>query len=106
MSASWILDIPVRGIANQETGKVRLVMGLNAAPAGSQLVKDWGQVSTRLSRCATNLTPNLFVVNDFGSTWHTRSAAEWRSDPVQPFRGPTVGRALGNQPTLPAEPAS
>jgi hypothetical protein len=37
-SESWILDIPVRGIANQETGKVRLVMGLDAAPAGSQLV--------------------------------------------------------------------
>ena len=37
-SESWLLDIPVRGIPNQETGKVRLVMGLNAAPAGSQLV--------------------------------------------------------------------
>lgn len=37
-SESWILDIPVRGIANQETGEVRLIMDLNAAPAGSQLV--------------------------------------------------------------------
>jgi hypothetical protein len=37
-SESWILDIPVRGIANQETGEVRMIMGLNAAPAGSQLV--------------------------------------------------------------------
>ncbi|HEV2720082.1 MAG TPA: vWA domain-containing protein [Thermoanaerobaculia bacterium] len=37
-SESWLLDVPVRGIPNQETGKVRLVMGLDAAPAGSQLV--------------------------------------------------------------------
>src|SRR5437667_4367410 len=37
-SESWVLNIPVRFIANQETGEVRLVMGLNAAPAGSQLV--------------------------------------------------------------------
>ena len=37
-SESWVLNIPVRFIANQETGEVRLVMGLSAAPAGSQLV--------------------------------------------------------------------
>jgi len=37
-SESWVLDIPVRFIANQETGEVRIIMGLNAAPAGSQLV--------------------------------------------------------------------
>src|SRR5256885_10950578 len=37
-SESWVLNIPVRFIANQETGEVRIVMGLNAAPAGSQLV--------------------------------------------------------------------
>jgi hypothetical protein len=37
-SESWVLNIPVRGIANQESGQVRLVMGLSAAPAGSQLV--------------------------------------------------------------------
>src|SRR6266545_1827323 len=37
-SESWVLNIPVRFIANQETGEVRLVMGLSAAPAGAQLV--------------------------------------------------------------------
>ena len=41
-SESWVLNIPVRFIANQETGEVRLVMGLNAAPAGSQLVVNGG----------------------------------------------------------------
>ena len=37
-SEAFILNIPVRGIANQETGMVRAVLTLNAAPAGSQLV--------------------------------------------------------------------
>jgi von Willebrand factor type A domain len=37
-SEAWILNIPVRFIANQETGEVRIVMDLNAAPAGAQLV--------------------------------------------------------------------
>src|ERR1043165_5431563 len=37
-SESWILDVPLRGIANQETGEVRMLMDLNAAPAGAQLV--------------------------------------------------------------------
>src|SRR6185436_11195340 len=35
---AWVLNIPLRFIANQETGEVRLVMNLSAAPAGSQLV--------------------------------------------------------------------
>src|SRR5258708_3785672 len=37
-SESFILNIPVRGNANQETGEVRIALGLNAAPAGAQLV--------------------------------------------------------------------
>jgi hypothetical protein len=37
-SEAWILNIPVRFIANQETGEVRIVLDLNAAPAGAQLV--------------------------------------------------------------------
>jgi hypothetical protein len=37
-SEAWILNIPVRGIPNQETGEVRMLLELNAAPAGSQLV--------------------------------------------------------------------
>ncbi|HEY6138012.1 MAG TPA: VWA domain-containing protein [Thermoanaerobaculia bacterium] len=37
-SESWILDVPLRGIANQETGEVRMLMDLSAAPAGAQLV--------------------------------------------------------------------
>jgi hypothetical protein len=35
---AWILNIPVRFIANQETGMVRATLELSAAPAGSQLV--------------------------------------------------------------------
>lgn len=35
---AWVLNIPLRFIANQETGEVRLLMNLSAAPAGSQLV--------------------------------------------------------------------
>src|SRR5258708_5506545 len=35
---SFILNIPIRGNANQETGEVRIALGLNAAPAGAQLV--------------------------------------------------------------------
>jgi hypothetical protein len=35
---AWILNIPVRGIVNQESGMVRVTLELNAAPAGSQLV--------------------------------------------------------------------
>jgi hypothetical protein len=37
-SESFTLNIPVRGNAQQETGEVRIVMGLSAAPAGAQLV--------------------------------------------------------------------
>jgi hypothetical protein len=37
-SESWLLDIPLRGIQNDETGKVRLLMDLDSPPAGSQLV--------------------------------------------------------------------
>lgn len=37
-SEAFILNIPVRGIANQETGEVRVALGLSAAPAGAQLV--------------------------------------------------------------------
>ena len=37
-SEAWILDIPTRGIANQETGEVRIVFELNASPSGAQLV--------------------------------------------------------------------
>jgi hypothetical protein len=36
-SESFVLNIPIRGNAQQETGEVRVVMGLSAAPAGSQL---------------------------------------------------------------------
>jgi hypothetical protein len=37
-SEAWILDIPTRGIPNQESGMVRVTLELSAAPAGSQLV--------------------------------------------------------------------
>ena len=37
-SEAWILNIPVRGIPNQESGMVRATLELSAAPAGSQLV--------------------------------------------------------------------
>src|ERR1051325_1378060 len=37
-SESWILDVPLRGIANQETGEVRMLMDLSPPPAGAQLV--------------------------------------------------------------------
>jgi hypothetical protein len=37
-SEAWILNIPVRGNANQESGMVRATLELDAAPAGSQLV--------------------------------------------------------------------
>jgi len=37
-SESFTLNIPVRFNANQETGEVRITLGLNAAPAGAQLV--------------------------------------------------------------------
>src|SRR5258707_11093806 len=36
-SESFILNIPVRGNANQETGEVRIALGFNAAPADAQL---------------------------------------------------------------------
>ena len=35
---AWLLDIPVRGNAQQETGEVRIVLNLSAAPNGSQVV--------------------------------------------------------------------
>src|SRR5436305_1155872 len=34
-SESWVLNIPLRFIANQETGEVRMIMDLDAAPPGS-----------------------------------------------------------------------
>ena len=37
-SEAWILNIPVRGIPNQESGMVRATLELDSAPAGSQLV--------------------------------------------------------------------
>jgi hypothetical protein len=37
-SESFILNIPVRGNANQETGEVRIALGLSAPPGGAQLV--------------------------------------------------------------------
>jgi hypothetical protein len=37
-SESFTLNIPIRGNANQETGEVRIALGLNAPPAGAQLV--------------------------------------------------------------------
>ena len=37
-SEAWILNIPIRGIPNQETGMVRATLTLGAPPAGSQLV--------------------------------------------------------------------
>jgi len=37
-SESFLLNIPLRFNAQQETGEVRIVLGLDAAPAGSQLV--------------------------------------------------------------------
>jgi hypothetical protein len=35
---AWLLDIPVRGNSQQETGEVRIVLELSAAPNGSQIV--------------------------------------------------------------------
>jgi hypothetical protein len=37
-SEAWILNIPVRGIPNQESGMVRATLELSASSAGSQLV--------------------------------------------------------------------
>jgi hypothetical protein len=37
-SEAWVLDIPLRGNTQQETGEVRIWLGLNAAPQGAQLV--------------------------------------------------------------------
>src|SRR5689334_21615618 len=50
-SEAWILDIPVRGIANQETGMARVTLELSAAPAGSQLVV--GSTTLNLGDSAT-----------------------------------------------------
>ncbi|HEV2720083.1 MAG TPA: vWA domain-containing protein [Thermoanaerobaculia bacterium] len=49
---SWLLDIPVRGIPDQETGQVRLVMGLSAAPSGAQLIVN-GTTTLNLGGSAT-----------------------------------------------------
>ncbi len=51
-SESFILDIPVRGNPQQETGKVRVVFGLSAAPAGAQLVVN-GATTINLGSSAT-----------------------------------------------------
>jgi len=37
-SESWVLNIPIRGNTQQETGDVKIALGLNAAPQGAQLV--------------------------------------------------------------------
>ncbi|HEV7427807.1 MAG TPA: vWA domain-containing protein [Thermoanaerobaculia bacterium] len=37
-SEAWVLNIPIRGVPNQESGMVRATLELSAAPAGSQLV--------------------------------------------------------------------
>jgi len=39
-SEAWILNIPIRGVPNQESGLVRVNLELDSAPAGSQLVVD------------------------------------------------------------------
>src|SRR5260370_1423543 len=41
-SEAFILDIPLRFNTQQETGEVRIILGLSAAPAGSQLVVNGG----------------------------------------------------------------
>jgi hypothetical protein len=41
-SESFVLNIPQRFDASQEIGEVRIVLGLNAAPAGAQLVVNGG----------------------------------------------------------------
>jgi len=41
-SEAFILDIPLRFNTQQETGEVRILLGLSAAPAGSQLVVNGG----------------------------------------------------------------
>jgi hypothetical protein len=43
-SESFILNIPQRFDASQEIGEVRIVLGLNAAPAGAQLVVNLGPI--------------------------------------------------------------
>ncbi len=35
---AWLLDIPIRGNAQQETGEVRMFLDLSASPNGSQIV--------------------------------------------------------------------
>lgn len=35
---AWLLDIPLRGNSQQETGEVRIILGLSASPNGSQIV--------------------------------------------------------------------
>ena len=37
-SEAWVLDIPLRGNTQQETGEVRIWLGLSAGPQGAQLV--------------------------------------------------------------------
>src|SRR6266568_4897263 len=37
-SEAWVLNNPLRGNSTQETGEVRIWLGLNAAPQGAQLV--------------------------------------------------------------------
>src|ERR1044071_5709552 len=51
-SESWILDVPLRGIANQEPGEVRMLLDLSAAPAGAQLVVN-GTTTINLGSSAT-----------------------------------------------------
>jgi len=50
-SEAWILDIPTRGVPNQESGMVRVTLELSAAPAGSQLVV--GAATINLGNSAT-----------------------------------------------------
>src|SRR5436305_12358916 len=37
-SEAWVLNIPIRSNANQESGMVKVNLELDSAPAGSQLV--------------------------------------------------------------------
>jgi hypothetical protein len=50
-SEAWILNIGIRGVPNQESGKVRINLELSAAPAGSQLVV--GSTTLNLGDTAT-----------------------------------------------------
>ena len=66
-SESFTLSIPQRFDASQETGEVRIVLGLSAAPAGSQLVVNG---STTLNLGATQMIAGDTVSFTAGSGDH------------------------------------